>query len=137
MLSFSFSTAVTFPGFGLLNKSGSGSFFTAFSNRSNAATVGSTDFVINQAGDLDKKKFTPTSVANGVDAIAYYYDGDNFSKGIRYNNNTIPLPDGGVYSPRTYYEKEYEDNEERRKIKVIRPEFIRRVVSEFERIMSA
>ena len=34
-------------------------------------------------------------------------------------------------------EKEYEDNEARRKIKVIRPEFIRRVVSEFERVMSA
>ena len=40
-----------------------------------------------------------------------------------------------IYQQRITH-KEYEDNEARRKIKVIRPEFIRRVVSEFERIMS-
>ena len=79
------------------------------------------------------KSFTPTSVKNGIDATAYYYDPN--AGGInsyRYNNNST-----GLRQPRTYYEKEYEDNEARRKIKVIRPEFIRRVVSEFERVMSA
>ena len=98
----------------------------------NQEVTGSTDWVINQAGDLDKKKFTPTSVANGIDGLSYYYDPDAIDKGLRYNNNTT-----GTYMPRSYYEHEYEKNEERRKIKVIRPEFIRRVVSEFERIMSA
>ena len=98
----------------------------------NQEVTGSTDWVINQAGDLDKKKFTPTSVANGIDGLSYYYDPDAIDKGLRYNNNTT-----GTYMPRSYYEDEYEKNEERRKIKVIRPEFIRRVVSEFERIMSA
>ena len=82
--------------------------------------------------DLDKKKFTPTSVANGIDGLSYYYDPGAIDKGLRYNNNST-----GTYMPRSYYEDEYEKNEERRKIKVIRPEFIRRVVSEFERIMSA
>ena len=98
------------------------------------------DFVANQVVNTVRtidgavaKSFTPTSVKNGVDATAYYYDPS--AGGInsyRYNHNVT-----GTYQPRTYYEKEYEDNEARRKIKVIRPEFIRRVVSEFERVMSA
>ena len=87
----------------------------------------------NQAvtGTSSTKSFTPSSVADGRDGVAYYYDPDAIDKGFRYNNNTT-----GTYLPTTYYQKEYEDNEARRKIKVIRPEFIRRVVSEFERIMS-
>ena len=102
-------------------------------NRILVETTNGQKFVANQAvtGASSTKVFTPSSVTNGIDGVAYYYDPDAIDKDFRYNNNTT-----GTYQPRTYYEKEYEDNEARRKIKVIRPEFIRRVVSEFERIMS-
>ncbi len=83
-------------------------------------------------GTNSGKSFTPTSVSYGRDATAYYYDPNAVDKGFRYNNNL-----GGTYVERTYYYDEYEKNEERRKIKVIKPRFIRRVVSEFERIMSS
>ena len=85
-------------------------------------------------GASSGKVFTPTSVVNPQDAVAYYYNGDAYDKGIRYNHpndalNTNP-------QPRSFYEKEFDDNDAKRRVKVIRPQFIRRVVSEFERIMS-
>lgn len=94
-----------------------------------------TKFVKNQAvtGANSTKSFTPTSVKNAQDGVAYYYDQDNIPAKLRYNN----VPAGRNFFPRTFWEKEYDDNEERRKIKVIKPQFIRKVVSEFERIMSA
>jgi len=102
-------------------------------NRILVETTNGRKFVASQAvtGTSSTKSFTPSSVKNGQDGVAYYYDPDAADKGFRYNNNTT-----GTYLPKSYYHKEYEDNEARRKIKVIRPEFIRRVVSEFERIMS-
>lgn len=102
-------------------------------NRLLVETVNGQKFVAGQAitGASSTKSFTPSSVADGRDGVAYYYDPDAIDKGFRYNNNTT-----GTYLPTTYYDMEYEDNEARRRIKVIRPEFIRRVVSEFERVMS-
>ena len=38
---------------------------------------------------------------------------------------------------KTIYEDEWERNEEKRFIKAIKPEYVRRVVREFNRVMSA
>lgn len=92
------------------------------------------NFVASQAvtGTSSTKSFTPSSVAFSQDAVAYYYDQDNIPAGLRYNN----IPAGRNFHPQSFWQKEYNDNEDKRKIKVIKPQFIRKVVSEFERIMS-
>ena len=78
-------------------------------------------------GKVSGKSFTVSSVVSGPDGIDHYVT----SEGLR--RNTI---DTG-FTPVTYYTHDYEVNETNRKIKVIRPEYIRRVVSEFEKVMAS
>jgi hypothetical protein len=78
-------------------------------------------------GKVSGKSFTVSSVVSGPDGIDHYVN----SEGLR--RNTI---DTG-FTPVTYYTHDYEVNETNRKIKVIRPEYIRRVVSEFEKVMAS
>ena len=78
-------------------------------------------------GKVSGKSFTVSSVVSGPDGIDHYVN----SEGLR--RNTI---DTG-FTPVTYYTHDYEVNETNRKIKVIRPEYIRRVVSEFEKAMAS
>ena len=78
-------------------------------------------------GKVSGKSFTVSSVVSGPDGIDHYVN----SEGLR--RNTI---DTG-FTPVTYYTHDYEVNETNRKIKGIRPEYIRRVVSEFEKVMAS
>ena len=70
------------------------------------------------------KKFRIKSVTRYRDAVAYYTDGKLRST----------RPQSG-FEPVTFYEKEYELNEGRRLIKVVQPNKVKAIVSEFERIM--
>ena len=98
-------------------------------------TVNGQKFKANQevTGLNSTKSFTPNSVKESRDATAYYYAADAFSAGVRLNND---VSETGTWVAQTYQHQEMEENEKKRTIKVIRPEFIRRVVSEFERIMA-
>ena len=72
-----------------------------------------------------QKSFTIQSVQNGVDGTAHYKD----SAGVKKN-----YTDTG-FTPVTYETLEFAENEKKRKIKIIKPEYIKGVVSEFETIM--
>jgi len=78
-------------------------------------------------GKVSGKSFTVSSAVRGPDGIDHYVN----SEGLKRNTS-----DTG-FTPVTYYTHDYEQNEANRKIKVIRPEYIRRVVSEFEKVMAS
>jgi hypothetical protein len=78
-------------------------------------------------GKVSGKSFTVSSVQNGSDGVDHYVNSEGFKR------NTFSTG----FSPVTYYTHDYEMNEKARKIKVIRPEYIRRVVSEFEKVMAS
>lgn len=78
-------------------------------------------------GKVSGKSFTVSSVVLGPDGIDHYVN----SEGLKRNT-----PATGFTSV-SYYKHDLDINEKRRKIKVIRPEYIKRVVSEFEKVMSA
>ena len=69
--------------------------------------------------------FTVDSVSDAQDGIHHYVDSSGMKRTF-----------GGTgWTPVTHYTKEYEDNEEKRSIKIIAPSKIRTVLREFERIM--
>jgi hypothetical protein len=76
-------------------------------------------------GAISGKSFTPSSVIEHVNGISYYKD----ANGNRKNTS------GSGYTAVTHYEEELDKNEELRKIKVVKPSLISRVVSEFGRII--
>ena len=92
------------------------------------AVVGGT-WLANQTitGVISEKVFTLQSVVNEIDGVAYYKD----SNGIKKNYSEAG------YSSVSFLTDEYDVNEDKRKIKVIRPQYIKQVVSEFENIMMA
>jgi len=76
-------------------------------------------------GAISGKSFTIQSAIWERDSVSHYENAD----GLKRNHA------GDGWSQVSKFDHEYEHNEEKRKIKVIRPEFIKRVVSEFERVM--
>ena len=76
-------------------------------------------------GSKSTKSFTVSSAVERRDGISYYENSDGVKK---YTNES-------GYEPVTFYTEELNSNENKRLIKVIRPEFINRVVNEFERVM--
>ena len=70
--------------------------------------------------------FTPVSTINKRDGVCYYYKGT-----LRKNQ----FENG--YTAKSFYEEEYEKNEEKRRIKIIKPARLGKVVSEFERVMKS
>jgi len=76
-------------------------------------------------GSVSGKTFTIVDAINHRDGIRHYK-----SEAGHYRN-TFTSGD----TSESHYKHETDKNEEKRKIKVIRPEFIKRVVNEFERIM--
>lgn len=76
-------------------------------------------------GSKSTKSFTVSSAVERRDGISHYKNGDGVKK---YTNES-------GYEPVTFYTEELNLNENKRLIKVIRPEFINRVVNEFERVM--
>jgi len=84
------------------------------------------EFVDNEAitGKISTKSFTPTSVINQRDGVAYYKK-DNL------RNNT----EVSGYTAVTYYDEEWMNNEAKRNIKIISPGVINSVVKSFEKVM--
>jgi len=76
-------------------------------------------------GSVSGKTFTIVDAINHRDGIRHYK-----SEAGHYRN-TFTSGD----TSESHFKHETDKNEEKRKIKVIRPEFIKRVVNEFERIM--
>lgn len=76
-------------------------------------------------GSISGKSFTIQSAIWERDSVSHYENAD----GLKRNHA------GDGWTEVSKYDHEYEHNEEKRKIKVIRPEFIKRVVSEFEKVM--
>ena len=76
-------------------------------------------------GSVSGKTFTIVDAINHRDGIKHYKSEAGHYK------NTFTSGD----TSESHYKHEIDKNEEKRKIKVIRPEFIKRVVNEFERIM--
>lgn len=83
-------------------------------------------FVANESitGKVSTKSFTPTSVVDHRDGVAYYKNGD-----LRKNTET------SGYTSVSNYDDEFLKNEDKRKIKIISPRAIQSVVRRFEKIM--
>jgi len=81
-------------------------------------------------GSASTKAFTVHSVADHRDSTSYYVNADKIKRNYQDAGNPP------VYSAVSHYTEAWDVNEAKRKIKIIRPEKIKRVVSEFERVMS-
>lgn len=81
---------------------------------------------VEATGSSSGKTFTPDSIIAQQDGVAYYYKDD-----IRRNT----FQNG--YSSKSNWEYEYELNEEKRLIKIIKPSMINAVVNQFEKIMKS
>jgi ribosomal protein L24 len=86
------------------------------------------NFVADEAitGKVSTKSFTPTSVINQEDGVAYYKNGD-----LRKNHES------SGYTSVSLYDDEYERNEAKRRIKIISPGIISNVVRRFEKVMTS
>jgi|TARA_B110000240_G_scaffold102027_1_gene115511 hypothetical protein len=77
-------------------------------------------------GDISGKTATVLNAINQIDGISYYED----TTGLRKNNFA------SGFTSVTHWQDEFDRNETKRLIKIIRPTYIRKVVQEFDRIMS-
>ena len=86
------------------------------------------NFVANEliTGSVSGKSFTPTSIIEQRDGIKYYKNSDGLKRNTELSGFTSV----------TFYEDEFELNEEKRIIKFIKPELIRGVVEKFNEVMS-
>tara|TARA_B100000902_G_scaffold205360_1_gene195800 strand:- start:5286 stop:5996 length:711 start_codon:yes stop_codon:yes gene_type:complete len=86
------------------------------------------NFVANEliTGSVSGKTFTPTSVVNQRDGVKYYKNSD----GLRRNTEL------SGYTSVSFYDDEFELNEEKRIIKFIRPELIGSIVQRFSEVMT-
>ena len=75
------------------------------------------------------KSFTVQSVSEHRDGVHHYVDAKEHMR-------TFGADEPATWTPVTHYTVEDEANEKKRQIKIIRPNRIRRVLQEFERIMS-
>lgn len=78
-------------------------------------------------GSISNHSCTVKNGINMEDGAAYYHDSDG-NKSNTFTN--------GMFE-KTIYDNEWELNEVKRNIKVIKPEFIKRVVAEFGKVMSS
>jgi hypothetical protein len=76
--------------------------------------------------NVSAKTISPTSVMNHRDGVHHYVD----------SVGTHRTYGGSGWSSVSHLKKEEEENEKKRQIKIIRPERMKRVLREFERIMS-
>ena len=77
-------------------------------------------------GSSSSKSITPTSIIDMQDGVAYYV-----KDGIK----STHFVSGAT--AKTIYEDEFEKNEEKRNIKIISPNMIGRIVSQFEKVMKS
>jgi len=77
-------------------------------------------------GSNSGNSFTPSSIIDPRDGVAYYYNGTERSN----------LWASG-FDTKSNWEHEFELNEEKRNIKIIRPALIGRIISQFEKVMKS
>ena len=94
----------------------------------NRIAIDGKGFVANETitGKVSTKSFTPTSVVDHKDGVAYYKNGS-----LRKNTES------SGYTSVSNYDDEYEKNEAKRKIKIISPGIIQNVVRRFEKVMKS
>ena len=94
----------------------------------NRIAIDGKGFVANETitGKVSTKSFTPTSVIDHKDGVAYYKNGS-----LRKNTES------SGYTSVSNYDDEYEKNEAKRKIKIISPGIIQNVVRRFEKVMKS
>ena len=94
----------------------------------NRIAIDGKGFVANETitGKVSTKSFTPTSVVDHRDGVAYYKNGS-----LRKNTES------SGYTSVSNYDDEYEKNEAKRKIKIISPGIIQNVVRRFEKVMKS
>lgn len=94
----------------------------------NRIAIDGKGFVANETitGKVSTKSFTPTSVIDHRDGVAYYKNGS-----LRKNTES------SGYTSVSNYDDEYEKNEAKRKIKIISPGIIQNVVRRFEKVMKS
>ena len=94
----------------------------------NRIAIDGGNFVVDEAitGTVSTKSFTPTSVINHKDGVAYYKNGD-----LRKNQAS------SGYTSVSLYDDEYEKNEAKRRIKIISPNIIGNIVRRFEKVMTS
>ena len=80
-------------------------------------------------GKSSTKSFTIQSVTNSQDGVHHYVDANKHKR-------TFGIDEPSKWSPVSYHTVETDENEKKRTINVIRPNRMRRVIREFERIMS-
>mgnify|MGYP003626530173 FL=1 len=80
-------------------------------------------------GSSSSQSFTIQSVTNSQDGVHHYVDANKHKR-------TFGIDEPSTWTPVTYHTVETEENEKKRTINVIRPNRMRRVIREFERIMS-
>ena len=78
-------------------------------------------------GDISRKSAKVLNAINQIDGIAYYKDNNGLRKNYFENG----------YTSVSLWQDEFDRNDEKRLIKIIRPTYIRKVVQEFDRIMSS
>ena len=91
-------------------------------------TIEANDVMLSKTNEVfgTNLSFTVQSVSNAQDGVHHYVNSSG-------NKRTY----GGTgYTPVTHYTEEFEENEEKRQIKIISPSKITGVLKEFERIMS-
>lgn len=93
----------------------------------NRIAIDTKGFVSGEAitGAISGKSFTPTSIIPHVQGVYHYKNADGIVRNAPRNG----------FSAVTIYDHEYELNEERRLINVIRPNIINDVVRRFEKVM--
>jgi hypothetical protein len=94
----------------------------------NRIAIDGGNFVVDEAitGTVSTKSFTPTSVINHKDGVAYYKNGN-----LRKNQAS------SGYTSVSLYDDEYEKNEAKRRIKIISPNIIGNIVRRFEKVMTS
>lgn len=93
----------------------------------NRIAIDGKGFVANEliTGKVSTKTFTPISVVEQRDGVAYYKNGN-----LRKNSET------SGYTSVSYFDDEFEKNEAKRLIKIISPTLIQSVVKRFEKVMA-
>jgi hypothetical protein len=93
----------------------------------NRIAIDTKGFVSGEAitGSISSKSFTPTSIIPRFEGVSHYKNLNGIIK------NSI----ASGFSAVTIYDHEYEHNEEKRLINVIRPDIINQVVRRFEKVM--
>lgn len=110
------------------------------SNDGNTAHVLKVEPTYNRIGVQGNREFTGGDTITGSEKTATILSAINQIDGIAYYKNDEGLKSNSFvngYTSVTLWQDEFDKNDAKRLIKIIRPQYIRRVVQEFDRIMSS